>query len=162
MDVIALLTAEHDELARLFDELERDATPESLLRLTVLVKTHARTEEKVLYEVLRTTELRSFALEGPYEHEIFEVVIDRLAGQRATDELHAILRVARDLFEHHARDEEEGSVFPHLEQLVGSTQRATLGHDLILERERITPAIERATSPRDVIPVRRLHAHKWH
>src|SRR6185312_13251165 len=99
------------------------------------------------YEVLRTTDLRSFALEGPYEHEILEVVLDRLLGQRAADELQAIARVARDLFEHHARDEEEGFVLPRLEQLLGPAERATLGRDLILERERIAPAIERAISP---------------
>ncbi len=157
MDIIEVIQADHDEVAALFDALSQLAaddrrTNEGMrlaVRLAVALKTHARAEEKVLYEAIRTAtvELSEFALEGPYEHQVLDVMIDKLVMQRPGCELKAILKVAREMFEHHARIEEEGRVLPLVKAAVSGVERAQLGDDMLAMKRRIRPQIERMVGP---------------
>ena len=75
--ICELIRREHDEVADLFDRLlvlsRDDRRVEECGRiaawLVAVVRIHARAEERVVYEALRThAQLKAFALAGPHEH----------------------------------------------------------------------------------------------
>jgi len=154
VDICELIRRDHDEIAELFellavlsrdnrrpDEVGRIAT-----RLVVAVRLHARAEERVVYEVLRTqiAPLKSFALAGPHEHEMLDITIDKLLGLPPGEEMAVLVRVARDLFEMHSRDQEEAEVLPKLREVMGAEELAALARDLADEKTRILPAVARS------------------
>ncbi|MBL9020267.1 MAG: hemerythrin domain-containing protein [Myxococcales bacterium] len=157
MDIIKCIKADHDEAAALFGELARVAhddrrTSDAMrlaVRLAVALKIHAHAEEKIVYEVMSgaTPDLAAFSREGKYEHELLDLLLDRLLVQRPGPELVAILKVARHEFEHHARVEEEGELLPALAACLDPGRGLHLAHDFLYERRRIRPAIERLVGP---------------
>ena len=54
-----------------------------------------------------------------------------------------IVKVARDLFEMHARAEEEGDLLPLRHELMPAEELATLAHDMLTDQARIRPQILR-------------------
>src|SRR5262249_25522989 len=114
-------------------------------RLVVAARVHARAEERVLYEALRTCPgpLKAFALAGPHEHETLEITLDKLLVQRPSEELEVIVRVARDLFAMHAHDEEEADILPLVRDAFTGEELIALAHDHAVEKARIRPQIER-------------------
>jgi len=153
MDIIQIITTDHDEAAKLIDELEQlvadDArTSEAMrlaVRLAVVLKTHAKAEERVLYEAMRTAtpQLAALALEGPYEHQVLDLMLDKLAVHRPGPELRAILHVIKAQFEHHARHEEEHVVLPAVRAAFGDAELAQLAYDYLDVKQRMQPQIER-------------------
>jgi hypothetical protein len=153
MTIVDLIKREHDEVADLFDHLivlARDdrRTAEAAriaARLVGLVRVHSRAEERVVYEVLRThTQLKAFALAGPHEHENLDTTLDKLLVRKPGDEEYAVIvKVAHDLFEMHARDEEEADVLPLMIELLSAEELSTLATDMVGEEARIRPQILR-------------------
>ncbi|HUS33198.1 MAG TPA: hemerythrin domain-containing protein [Kofleriaceae bacterium] len=152
--VTGLIKREHDEVAELFDHLSvlsrddrrRDEASRTAARLVALVRIHCRAEERVLYEALRTMPgpLKSFALAGPHEHEVLDTTLDKLLVRRPGDgEYQVIVRVARDLFVMHARDEEEADILPLVEQELSPEELDSLAADLVAEQARIRPSVLR-------------------
>jgi hemerythrin superfamily protein len=154
MNVVELIKHEHDEVADLFDHLvvlardhrRTDEVARTAARLVALVRVHARAEERVVYEVLRsrTAQLKAFALGGPHEHEVLDTTLDKLLVRRpGDDEYQVIVKVARDLFEMHARDEEEADILPLMLQTMSAEELTALGEDMLAEEARIRPQILR-------------------
>ena len=157
MDIIEVITADHAAAAELFGELDgvaRDDRRTSdamhlVVRLTVAIKVHCHAEEHVLYEAMRTanSQLAELALEGPYEHQALEMMLDKLVLHRPGPELCAILHVARHEFAHHARDDEEQVMLPAVQAWFTEDQRRQLGLDMLAEKRRIRSHIERLVGP---------------
>jgi hemerythrin HHE cation binding domain-containing protein len=157
MELIACIKADHDEALAHFEQLAELAHDDrrtcdamrTAVRLTCGIKIHAHAEEKVIYEAMRERgdRLAAFSREGRYEHQMLEMLLDRLLVQRPGPELSAILKVARDQFVHHARDEEEAVLLPALEQLLEPSEIVQLTEEFRLEQRRIRPMIERAVGP---------------
>lgn len=157
MDIIKCIKADHDEVADLFAELadlaaDDHRTSDAMrlaVRLVIALKIHAHAEERVVYPAMRSGDRRlvAFAREGHYEHRALDMLLDRLIAQRPGPELVAILKVARDQFEHHARHEEEAVILPLLGAQLTPTESLSLAHDFIHERRRIRPSIERLVGP---------------
>jgi len=152
MDVVDLIKRDHDEVADLFDHLvvlarddrHADETARVACRLVALARIHARAEERVVYEALRSGPLKTFALAGPHEHENLDTTLDKLLVRRAGDEEYrVIVKVARDLFEMHARDEEEAEMLPAMREALSVEELNALGRDMLAEQERIRPQILR-------------------
>ena len=153
MTILELVKRDHDELAELLDQLAvvaRDGRAgrdlaRTASRLVALAKIHARAEERVVYEVMRTRDpqLKAFALAGPHEHETLEITLDKLLVQSPGEEYGVIVRVARDLFEMHARDEEEAEILPLLAEAFSAEDLVTLADDLLAEQARIRPQVYR-------------------
>ena len=154
MTIVALIKREHDEVADLFDHLvvlardDRHAAEAARIaaRLVSCVRVHARAEERVLYEALRThsAQLRAFALAGPHEHEVLDTTLDKLLVRRpGDDEYRVIVKVARDLFEMHARDEEEADILPLIAAELSDDEQIALASDMVAEEARIRPQILR-------------------
>jgi hypothetical protein len=72
----------------------------------------------------------------------------------------AIIKVARDQFEHHARDEEEAVIFPQLREILEPAASLHLAYDFLHEKRRIRPAIERLVGPAVRGTNDGLHAHR--
>ncbi len=157
LDLLTYITADHDEALERFEQLADLALDDrrssdamrTAVRLTCGIKIHAYTEEKVIYEAMRgrCDALGAFARESRYEHQMLDMLLDRLIVQRPGPELRAILKVARDQFEHHCRDEEEAVMLPALEQVLQKAEIAQLVEELRLEQQRVRPMIERAVGP---------------
>jgi hypothetical protein len=153
MTIVDLIKREHDEVADLFDHLvvlvrdDRHAAEAARIaaRLVGLVRVHSRAEERVFYEALRThPQLKAFALAGPHEHENLDTTLDKLLVRRpGDDEYQVIVKVAHDLFEMHARDEEEADILPLTVQLLSEDELTTLAADMQAEEARIRPQILR-------------------
>lgn len=153
MDIIDLITADHDETAGLIAELAQFAaddarTSEAMriaVKLAVGLKVHAKAEERVLYEAMRTAtpQLAGLALEGPYEHLAVDLMLDKLVVHRPGPELRAILHVLEVQFEHHARDAEERIVLPAIRVAFLHDERAQLASDFLDVKQRLKPQIER-------------------
>jgi hypothetical protein len=157
MDIIDVIRTDHDAAMGLFDRLDPIAaddarTSEAMrvaVQLAVTIKTHSKCEEKVLYEVMRTAslELGELALEGPYEHEAMDLMLDKLLLHRPGRDFRAVLRVAREMFTHHARHVEEGRVLPAVARVLTIEERVQLGQDLLLAKRRTQPHVERLVGP---------------
>lgn len=154
MTIVELIKRDHDEMADLFDQLAQAAHNDhragaerarTAARLVAIAKIHAWSEERVLYEVARTASppLKAFALAGPHEHETLDITLDKLLVHRAGDEYRVIVRVARDLFEMHARDEEEAEILPLVGEAFSTEELVTLADDVLAEQARIRPQIQR-------------------
>jgi hypothetical protein len=151
--ICELLRREHDEVGDLFDRLvvlcrddrRVDECTWIAARLVATTRIHARAEERVVYEALRTHPvLKAFALAGPHEHENLDSTLDKLLVRRpGDDEYRVIVRVARDLFEMHARDEEEADILPQMQQVLTAEERRTLATDMQAETARIRPQVLR-------------------
>ena len=151
-NVCDLIARDHDEIADLFEQLavlaRGDRRPEEAeriaARLVLAAHVHSRAEEHVLYDVLRSVpQLKAFALAGPHEHETLDITLDKLLSHAPGEELVVLVRVAHDLFEMHARDEEDAEVLPLMRELLRPEELAALARDLAAEKARIRPAIER-------------------
>ena len=157
MDIIEVITSDHDAAAGLFGALEDVALDDRrtsdamhrVVRLAVALKVHCFAEEHVLYEAVRTAnpQLAELALEGPYEHEALDLMLDKLVLHRPGPELRALLHVARHEFEHHARDDEERRMLPAVEAWFTEAERTKLGLDMLAEKRRIRPHVERLVGP---------------
>lgn len=154
MTIVELIKREHDEVADLFDHLvvlarddrRIDEAARVATRLVAGIRVHSRAEERVVYEVLRTASapLKAFALAGPHEHENLDTTLDKLLVRRAgDDEYRVIVKVARDLFESHARDEEEADILPLMMSTLSENELRTLAADMLAEEARIRPAVMR-------------------
>lgn len=152
MDLLELIHRDHDEIARLLDQLAdlARARPDAAVRLAtqlaIAVRVHALAEERVLYPLIagRLPNLRSFALSAPQLHENLDTTIDKLLAPLPGDALATLVGVAHDLFELHARDEEEGEVLPVLRERLSREELTTLAGALAGEKARLRPRVERA------------------
>ncbi len=149
-----LIRRDHDEVADLFDHLivlardERraDEAARIAVRLVALARIHCRAEERIVYESIKTASpaLKAFALAGPHEHENFDTTLDKLlVRQPGDDEYRVIVKVARDLFEMHARDEEEAEILPLMRDVLSEDDLRTLASDMLAEQARIRPQVLR-------------------
>lgn len=154
MTITDLIKREHDEMADLFDHLvvlardqrRNEEAARIAARLVAVVRIHAHAEEHVVYEALRTmsSQLKTFALAGPHEHEVLDTTLDKLLVRRPGDEEYpVIVRVARDLFEMHARDQEEVEILPLMLDVFSAEDLTSLAADMVCEEARIRPHILR-------------------
>lgn len=175
MDIIEILTADHDDISLLIDELTQlagdDARTSEAMRLAaklaVAVKLHAHAEERIVDEAIRTAspQLAAHALEGPYEHQALDLMLDKLVLHRPGPEMRAILHVIRVQFEQHARIEEEGIVLPAVRAAFLADERAQLATDFLAMKQRMQAQIERlvgapARGSHDVRPGFHIHGHR--
>jgi hypothetical protein len=153
MDIVDLIRRDHDEVAELFvhlaevagDDRRTSGAVRTCAQLVVAARVHSRAEERIVYEVLKTHggPLKAFALAGPHEHETLDITLDKLLLHRPSEELEVIVRVAHDLFEMHAREEEEPDILPLIAEALSPEERLALARDFAAEKARIRPQIAR-------------------
>ena len=155
MDILDVITKDHDEAVRLVARIHRlsehgeraDEIPDLIRSLAQSVRIHAESEAEVLQHACdgTCTRLEQLMQQAAYEHEIMALMITHLGGvdRGDDDRRRVVLRVLEDLLIHHARTKVDGLVLPLLRRAFTDEERAALGEQMIAAAERI-----RAQGPR--------------
>lgn len=137
-DIFTVLEAEHRDLMRLIDEVDRAvaaARQAAFDRLWTEFEAHTVAEREVLYDRLRDDPLaRATVLRGEQEHHVVESIFRELHRLRPDSErFGAKLHVVRELLRHHV-DEEEHDLFPKARQILGEQEPAQLAEQFSRRR----------------------------
>ena len=136
MDALELLKQDHKTVKELFRTAKEMADTKRqkqiFLEIRTELETHARIEETVFYPAMEEhDELKDMVLESIEEHKQVKTLLRdmaRLTG--GSGKFKAKLKVLSDNVEHHAEEEEEGTMFPKVRQLIGRAELEQLGKEL--------------------------------
>ncbi|AUX23442.1 hypothetical protein SOCEGT47_039670 [Sorangium cellulosum] len=136
MDALDLLEQQHLEVRALMERIAAESSPgrrtSMVAQLSRMIDAHVRIEETYLYPVCaeRMTGDRKPLHEAYEKHGLARFAADNLLRTRATDvRFEARLKLLRDVFAHHA-DEEEGVLFPKAKRGLTDEQLDMIGCDL--------------------------------
>jgi hemerythrin superfamily protein len=152
-DVLKLLTQQHDEVDALITKLEEGDLDgaDKLATFQLLadnLAAHAGMEEKLFYPAVRAKQTEELLLESTEEHlQIKRVLADMLAIDVESERFDAKLSVLKEEVEHHAREEEEGELFPKVRKLFSPDELEALGSECLALFEALM-----ATEPRKQVP----------
>jgi hemerythrin superfamily protein len=145
IDALELLTEQHDveELLSQIEDSDDPEQKEELFReVADKIAAHSTMEEKIFYPSVMSEQTSEQLLEATEEHlAVKRVLADMLELDADDERFNAKLTVLKEHIRHHARDEEEGKLFPILRGQLSEDQLAGLGNEmlaffeLLLERE---------------------------
>jgi hemerythrin superfamily protein len=147
---IDLLKADHDKVEELFERVKanEDGNNQDVFRkIKEELDVHAHIEEMVFYPHLLENgdeELQKIVREGIEEHrqvKMFLAELDQLSGN--AEKFKAKLQVLMEDVEHHV-EEEEGEMFPMVEDQIGEEMLVRLGSLLEAEKVRFTSGLASA------------------
>jgi hemerythrin superfamily protein len=153
IDALELLTTQHDEVEKLFGEIEDSEDPNEKTalfnELADKLAAHATIEEKIFYPSVMGEETEDLLLESTEEHlSVKRVLADMLAMDVEDERFDAKLSVLKEQVRHHARDEEEGELFAKVRRAFSKDELAALGNECMVMFEQL---IERG-EPRMNVP----------
>jgi hemerythrin superfamily protein len=135
-DALDLLTEQHDLIDQLIAQLTDDHISDerkALLFRTLAdtIAAHAAAEETVFYPAVRAKETDEIVRESLQDHiaikrELADLVMSELDDPRFA----ARLQILAAQLEHHARDQEEGVLFPRVRQLMDDEELAQLAVEI--------------------------------
>lgn len=157
MDAIKLLKSQHAEVKALFGRYEKtddDATRQDIFeKVADALAAHSAIEEKIFYPSVYVGPLKAELRAAVEEHLAAKRVIADLLKLKPEDEqFDAKMKVLRDEIEHHV-EEEEGTLFPQVEQSFVSVELESLGERM----EKMFEELE-AKEPRYQVPSETDHA----
>lgn len=136
IDALELLKEQHDEVEMLIEQIEDSDEPEEkeelFHELADKLAAHATMEEKLFYPSVMAEDTEDLLVESTEEHlSVKRILADMM--ELDVDDAHfdAKLTVLKEQVRHHARDEEEGELFPKLRKLLSADERAALGNDCL-------------------------------
>jgi hemerythrin superfamily protein len=141
MDIFNLLKEDHDKVKNLFQKLEKteetSECDELFGQLEQELTVHSRLEEEHFYPALehdpQTKDLISEALkEHQQVDQVLEDLMDMLPDDEDWDE---ILKELNRLVEHHVA-EEENTIFPKVQQVLGEEKAKELAETSSVKRNR--------------------------
>jgi hemerythrin superfamily protein len=152
IDVLEILTEQHDLVDQLISEVrdadDVDTKAERFIALADEIAAHAYVEEHLFYPSVVADDTCAQLLEATEEHlAIKRVLADLLELAPDDDRFDAKLVVLAEEIRHHARDEEEGKLFPLVRELFDEDERAGLGNELLVMYEQ-----QMAREPRKQVP----------
>lgn len=116
-DAIALLKADHADVARWFDEYEDSASDEDKASLAaqicLMLTVHTQIEEELFYPASReATEDGDMIDEAVVEHASAKNLVSQILSMKVGDDLYdAKMKVLGEYVRHHVKEEEE-EIFP--------------------------------------------------
>jgi hemerythrin superfamily protein len=153
MDILNVIKQDHEAIKHLFNQLEKhtdmpDKEVSKLINDIILeIKLHSKAEEIALYEACngKTESLDDFSKEGFIEHRLLATVLNKLPKVKPgkDGEFKALVKVARDLFEHHAVEEEQEEIFPKLKSAFSNEELRELGDSMLATKEELRGDIEK-------------------
>lgn len=122
-DAVALLTADHDKVKKLFREFDQcDASHQGLKhdlaqQICMDLTIHATIEEEIFYPAARAeTSDQQQVDEALEEHGTIKELVSRIRGMATGDsELDGTVQTLRECVEHHVTEEEQ-EMFPQMRQ----------------------------------------------
>ncbi len=152
MNVIELLKTDHDKVDRLFQKVkatDEKEHPALFEKIKEELEVHMHIEEKIFYPWIEENsegELKDLALEGVEEHRQAKMFMREL--ENLTDDSEKFdpkLKVLMEDIEHHVQ-EEEGQMFPKLEEKFSEQQLEELGKKMEQEKKNFKPSSKAASS----------------
>ena len=127
-DVVTLITADHREVERLFEQLRDDteSRAQTVLQLRAMLLAHAEAEEGVVYPALKpemedqeSDETNGDVIDEAYdEHEEAEQLMEELAATDPnSEEFDSVLMDLMESVNHHV-EEEENELLPQLREIL--------------------------------------------
>jgi hemerythrin-like domain-containing protein len=145
-DAIQLLTAEHNEVKKLFKQYQKmvdgdegDEEKEALARqICMMLTVHATTEEEIFYPAARDAlEEEDLLDEAEVEHGSAKELIALIEASTPSEPLYdAQVKVLGEYIEHHVR-EEEGELFPKAQK--AKLDLVKLGELIAARKEELMP-----------------------
>lgn len=139
MDVLDLLTADHNRVRGLFGrfkdaEDENNTAEQARLARKIVqeLEVHTTIEEEIFYPFVRdlSSPIGELVDEGLEEHHVAKTLMGELEPLRAgTDQWVAKMKVLIESVEHHA-DEEEKEMFPKVRSATDASRREAVGEKL--------------------------------
>ena len=115
-DAISLLKSDHEEVKKLFKEIEAEQDQEAIFdQIKGALEVHATIEEEIFYPAVkkaRSEEVKDEVREAYEEHKQVKALLAAIAEISPEDESYsAKIKVLKEDVEHHV-EEEEGEMFP--------------------------------------------------
>ena len=135
MDALKLLKQDHQEVKDLLERAgaaEGKELKEIFKQIKKALQTHARIEETIFYPAMeKKEELKDIVLESYEEHKQIKTLLREMDGLSADNEkFEPKLEVLKENVEHHAEEEEEGKLFPKVQELFDNNALDRLGQQL--------------------------------
>jgi hemerythrin superfamily protein len=125
-DIISVIKEDHKPLKDLISIMKSDdgdfsERKRAFMEFAPLLVTHAKAEEKSLYEFMKTRpELKEYAFEGETEHSMADQLCEEAKRATSEDEIAAKIKVLAESVEHHIQ-EEENNILPDVQKNVGES-----------------------------------------
>jgi iron-sulfur cluster repair protein YtfE (RIC family) len=139
MNAIELLKADHDKVDRLFQKVK--ATEESehqklFEQIKQELEVHTHIEETVFYPKMKEEdELKDIVLEGIEEHHQVKIFLRELSAlTEDSEKFEPKLKVLIEDVSHHVM-EEEGEMFPKIEEIFDEATLEEIGAELEAEKQ---------------------------
>jgi hemerythrin superfamily protein len=134
IDVLDLLTSQHDEVDALFERIENGNGDRKalLLELADKLAAHATAEEKVFYPAVMARATSDNLHESVEEHlQIKRILADLLTMSPEDENFKAKVKVLKEDVSHHAHEEEEKKLFPKVRASMSADQLAAIGNEVL-------------------------------
>jgi len=140
MNAIELLKADHNKVSRLFQKVkatEEGEHKELFKQIQEELEVHTHIEETIFYPKMKEkSELEDLILEGIEEHHQAKMFLREISALSETSEkFEPKLKVLIEDVTHHVQ-EEEGEMFPLIEELFDEATLAELGAEMEEEKQR--------------------------
>ena len=162
IDVLELLASQHDEVDELIEQLEGGGGDRAALfaELADKLAAHATVEEKIFYPAAMYPNTSELLHESVEEHlGVKRLIADMLDLDPDLDEdrFDAALAMLKEQVSHHAREEEEGKLFPKLRRLMTEDERAAVGNEVLAMFEELIEHEPRQQVPAQTAEPAPLH-----
>ena len=141
MNAIELLKEDHDRVARLFQKVKADEDADhrdTFEQIRTELETHTHIEETIFYPKVKEEgdeELKKLVLEGLEEHHQAKMFLRELAGLAdESAKFQPKLKVLMEDVTHHVQ-EEEGQMFPMIEEQFDENTLQMLGAEMEKEKK---------------------------
>lgn len=139
MNAIELLKEDHNKVSRLFQKVkatEESEHKELFEKIKEELDVHTHIEETIFYpKIKEEQELEDIVLEGIEEHHQAKIFLRELANLTDDSEkFEPKLKVLMEDITHHVQ-EEEGEMFPMVEELFDETTLQELGEEMEHEKQ---------------------------
>jgi hemerythrin superfamily protein len=139
---IELLKSQHDDVDDLFEQIKAATTEgarsKHFLQLADTLAAHAKIEETIFYPAVLAKQTEDMLLESVEEHlSIKRLLADLLELDIDDEQFEPKLSVMQEQVEHHAREEEEGELFPKVKALFTQDELLGLGAEMLATFEEL-------------------------
>jgi hemerythrin superfamily protein len=131
MDAISLLTSDHTEVRKMFQEFERGGSQNDrfFMQLQEALKMHTTIEEEIFYPAVQP-HLPDLVREARQEHQKVDRLLADLVNIQPQDiRTEEMMRELMKDVEHHA-SEEESEMFPKAREILGMEENRRLGEQM--------------------------------
>ena len=146
-DAIALLKADHKEVAEMLEKFETSRSKKEKLaqQICTALTVHAQIEEEIFYPAARTAlgdEGEDLLNEAKVEHNSLKELISEIEGSGPDDELFdAHVKVLGEYVKHHVK-EEEGELFPKVRK--SDLDLVAVGEELAARKKELMSQMDKA------------------